>query len=124
MATNVKIIHSRDFIRAKPDGKLDYNEMKELLMAIVDESKSLVNFEVVLDTRKADSKLSMFDFFMLAIDLTKIHHFVGRKIAIICPTERFDNANFFAQVANYRGSRVRAFISFEDAIEWIIAEIA
>jgi hypothetical protein len=41
---------------------------------------------------------------------------------VLCPLEKFDNARFFALCAENRGVNVHAFTSYEDAMEWLIAE--
>jgi len=56
----------------------------------------------------------------LAAELSKIFQPYNRKIAVLCPVERFDDAAFFALCAENRGFRVKAFTSFEDAIDWLI----
>jgi hypothetical protein len=45
-----------------------------------------------------------------------------RKTAVLCPRERFDNAKLFSLLAGNRGFRqFRAFLSYEDAMEWLLA---
>ena len=45
-----------------------------------------------------------------------------RKTAVLCPRERFDNARFFSLLAASHGFRgVRAFLAYEDAMEWLLA---
>jgi hypothetical protein len=39
---------------------------------------------------------------------------------VLCPLERFDHSRFFALCAENRGFDVRAFVSYEDAMEWLI----
>ena len=45
-----------------------------------------------------------------------------RKTAVLCPRERFDNAKFFSLLAGSHGFRhIRAFLNYEDAMEWLLA---
>jgi hypothetical protein len=50
-------------------------------------------------------------------EMSRVH-----KTAVLCPHERFDHARFFAMCAERRGFNIRAFLSYEDAMEWLIAD--
>ena len=68
--------------------------------------------------------MSVTDLWYLAEALSTLRGAFNSKTAVLCPTERFDSAEFFALCAQNRGLRVQAFRSFEDAIEWFIADWA
>ncbi|MGD0878661.1 MAG: hypothetical protein ABSA01_11000 [Anaerolineales bacterium] len=121
MATNMRIIHAADFIKVTPDGKLNLDESRKLLIEIASAPVPLVNYEIIIDTRKAQAAMSITDLWYLAAELSKLHKSFSRKTAVLCPLEKFDQAGFFALCAQNRGFQVRAFTSFEDAIEWLIA---
>jgi hypothetical protein len=120
MPIDIRIIHAHDFIKATPEGHLDLEESKRLLILIASASTSLGDHEIILDTRKVQSEMSVKDLWHLAAELDNIRRDSSRKTAIICPLERFDHAGFFALFAQKKGFRVRAFISFEDAINWLM----
>ena len=123
MPTNIRIIYAHDFIKATPEGHLDLEESKKLLMEIASASAGLADYEIILDTRKAQIEMSATDLWYMASELSKHRSTFSRhKMAVLCPLERFDQAEFFALCAKNRGFQVRAFTSFEDAIEWLIAE--
>jgi hypothetical protein len=123
MPTNIRIIHAHDFIKATPEGELDFATTKKLLMEIVSASAPLGEYDIVLDTRKAQSVLSVTDLWYLAAELGKLREPFSRpvKTAVLCPLIRFDLAEFFALCAKNRGFNVKAFSSLEDSIEWMIA---
>jgi hypothetical protein len=121
MPTNIKIIHAHEFIKATPEGELSLDKMKELLIEVASAEAPSFDYEVILDTRKAQSRLSITDLWYLAAELSNLRQAFSRKTAVLCPLERFDYAGFFALCAQNRGFRVSAFTSFEDAIEWLIA---
>jgi len=121
MATNIRIIHARDFIKATPDGRLDLQESKKLLMEIASASAPSADHQIILDTRKAQLEMSASDLWYLAAELSNLRKAFSRKTAVLCPLTQFDEAEFFALCAQNRGFRVRAFTSFEDAIEWLVA---
>ena len=124
MPTNIRIIQSNDFIKATPEGQFDLEKSKKLLMEIATASVSLVDYEIILDTRKAHSKMSPTDLWYLAVELSNLRRAFSRRTAVLCPVERFDNAEFFALCAQNRGLQLSTFTSFEDAIEWLTADRA
>jgi hypothetical protein len=121
MPTNIKIIHARDFVTARPGGILDLEASEKLLADIASASTSLDSFQVLLDTRRALAVLSTGDLWRLAQKLTQGHVSALHKTAVLCPSERFDHARFFSAIcAEGRGLNIRAFLSYEDAMEWLI----
>ncbi|MGO9307587.1 MAG: hypothetical protein ACLQDL_01025 [Spirochaetia bacterium] len=122
MATNIRIIHARDFIRATPEGALDREQSAQLLRAVATAASSQVDHEIILDTRHAQLDLSITDLWYLAQDLAALGKGFSRKTAVLCPLEKFDLAGFFALCAQNRGLPVKAFTSFEEAFEWLVAD--
>lgn len=120
MPATIRIIHATDFIKATAAGELDLEESARLLAEIVS-ATDLVDYELVVDTRKAHSSMSVTDLWYLAAQIGKAGKNLPRKTAVLCPRERFDHAAFFALCAQNRGFNVRAFTSFEDAMEWLIS---
>jgi hypothetical protein len=99
MATNIRIIHARDFIRLTPEGQLDLEKSKKLLKEIVSASSSLVDYHIILDTRKAEVEISVSELWYLAAEISKFPKVFSRKTAILCPIEGFDQAKFLALCA-------------------------
>jgi hypothetical protein len=120
MPTNIRVIHAHEFIKATPDGQLDLEKAKKLLMEIASASAPLVDYEIFLDMRRAQSGLSVSDLWDLAAELSNLGKAFLRKTAVLCPVEQFDHASFFALCAKNRGFQISAFTSFEGAIEWLI----
>jgi hypothetical protein len=120
MPTDIRIIHAHEFVRATADGELDFETSKKALVEIALATAHLVDSEILLDTRKAKSRMSVTDLWYLAAGLSTLGKAFFRKTAVLCPVERFDYAEFFALCADNRGLRVQAFKSFEDAIDWLI----
>lgn len=124
MPTNIRVIHARDFIRATPEGHLDLEESRRLLEEIASAAGTLVNYEILLDTRNAQTSMSVTDLWHLCAELGRLGGTFRRKTAILCKLDRIDQAEFFALCAENRGFRIAAFTSFEDAIEWLISNEA
>jgi hypothetical protein len=122
MPTNIKIINAQDFVRAAPRGQFDFEMTKNLLMEIASAATSLADFEIIIDTRNAQATLSATDLWYLACELSNLRKtFFHRKTAVLCPLDRFDQAAFFALCAQNEGFQVKAFASYEDAMEWLLA---
>ncbi len=122
MSSIIRVIRARDLIKANPEGPFDVEKYKQLLMDIASAAAPLGDYEILLDTRKAHVDISKADLFFLASELCKRPDMFARKTAGLCPLERFDHAGFFALCAENRGCQVKAFTSFEDAIEWLTAD--
>jgi hypothetical protein len=122
MPTNIKIIHAHDFIKATPEGHLDFEESKKLLVEIASVSVPLIDYEIILDARKVQAVMSAAQLWDLARELIKYRATFSRKTAVLCPLEGFDYAVFFANCARERGFKVSVFTSLDDAIEWLTAD--
>jgi hypothetical protein len=121
MPATIKIIHATDFIKATAEGEIDLEESKRLLVEFVS-TTNLVDYELIMDTRKAHSSMSVTNLWYLAAEISKAGKNLPRKTAILCPRERFDHVAFFALCAQNRGFNVRAFTGYEDAMEWLISD--
>jgi len=121
MSTNIRIIHAHDFVRATPEGMLDLKLSKKLLIELASATASLVDYDIILDTRKTQVVMSVPDLWYLASELSNFGKAFSRKTAVLCPFERFDDAAFFALCAQNRGFLVHAFADFEHAIDWLTA---
>jgi hypothetical protein len=122
MPTNIKIIHAHDFIKATPEGQLDFEESKKLLIEIAAASVALVEYEIILDARKVQAVMSATKLWDLAHELIKYRTTFSRKTAVLCPLDGFDYAVFFANCARERGFKFGVFTSLDDAIDWLTAE--
>jgi hypothetical protein len=122
MPTNIRIIHAHEFILATPEGELDREKTRKLLMEIASAAASLADYEIILDFRKAECTMSATDLWYLVADLGNLRQAFSRKTAVLCPLGRCDHAEFFALCAQNRGFHVRAFSAFEEAIEWLVAD--
>lgn len=125
MPANVRIIHAQEFIKANPEGQLDLEESTKMLIEVASVSAPLAYYDIILDTRKTQSKMSEADLWFLASELSNYFSKAfsrTQRTAVLCPLEQFDNAKFFALCAKNRGFQVKAFTSFEEAYEWLIAD--
>ncbi len=123
MPANIRIVHAHDFLKATAEARLDLEASKKLLIEVAAASATLPDYHIILDTRKAQSGMSVTDLWYLAAELSKDFRKASRtpKMAVLCPLERFNHAEFFALCAHNRGFRVSAFTSFEEAYEWLVS---
>lgn len=119
MARKVRIINCRDFVSAKPGGLLNLEESEQLLREVVKASGPLEEFDILVDTRDAESVLSATDLWYLADRLRRHPRTFAGRTAILCPNERFDHAAFFALCAENQGIDMQAFTSYEEAMTWL-----
>ena len=120
MPTNVKIIHAGDLVRARPEGEAYLEDAEQLIRDIAAAGAGLEDFEVLVDTRRVSGTLSATDLWNLAEKLAKYRSSFARRTAVLCPLEKFDHSRFFALCAENRGFSIRAFTSYEEAMEWLI----
>lgn len=122
MTTNVRVIHPSDFLRARADGRVDLDMGKSLLERVAEAAAPLERFEVLIDIRDAVGRLTPDEVHELAGSLIRFRDTFLHKTAVLCPRERFDNARFFSLLAaSYGFNCIRAFLSYEDAMEWLMA---
>lgn len=119
MAVILKVIRGRDFIQSASEEVLDLESSKKMLVTIASEAVSPPHFNILLDLRYNQWRLSSHDIYILAQELAGTKEFVGDKIAVLTlPGANFDHAEFFELCAQNRGANVQAFTNFEDAIQW------
>jgi len=119
MPTDIRIISACDFVRATAYGEFDFEMSKQALIEVASATTHLVNCRILLDTRKAQIEIPVAGLWHLARELSNLGKAFYRRTAVLCPTERFDDAAFFALCGQNRGFRMQAFTSFEDAIDWL-----
>jgi len=120
MPTQIKIIRASEFIIATPQGQVDLEKSKQLLVKIALASATLSAHEILLDIRKSGQELSAIDLWQLAAELSDRRTVFAGKIAILCQLNHSNLADFFALCAQNRGFPVKAFTSYEQAVEWLI----
>ncbi len=120
MPVDIKIISPDDFIRTTVDGELDLKSSRELIMELAGLIRPPDDCHVLIDTRKANAKLCPSDLFYIGDAVASYPTLARSKTAILSSMGEADNAKFVELVAQNRGARLKAFTSFEDAINWLI----
>jgi hypothetical protein len=121
MSTSVRVIRPPDFLRARTDGQVDLGMAKSLLARVAEAAAPLDEYDILIDIRDVVGQLTPDEVSELAGSLDQFRRAFLRKTALLCPRERFDNAKLFSLLAGSHGFRhVRAFLSYEDAMEWLL----
>jgi hypothetical protein len=120
MATDIRVIKAGDFLRVTSGGVIDLESSKQVLTGIAEVAQALHEYSILIDMRQARPELTITDLWYLAAELDNHRRAFSGKTAVLCPLEGFDNAGFFALAASNRGHTVKAFISFEEAFDWLV----
>lgn len=122
MPVNIKIIRPSDFIHATMDGALDLFTSIQSLSDIASMIETPGEFQLLIDTRQAQVKLSTVDLFELGVAVARYRAVARSKTALLTAMNGAQHAQFFELVARNRGAFLKAFTSFEDAITWLTME--
>jgi hypothetical protein len=121
MDLNIRLIHSRDFIKLTPTGELDLKASKRLLLEIARENASPGQYDILIDHRQATAHLSLTDVTELVQVMIEHRESFRSRLAILTrPEATLELAKFLVLYAGNRGFRVRAFRDFEDAMNWLM----
>jgi hypothetical protein len=122
MSTTVCVVRPPDFLRARADGRVDLEMGKQLLADVARAAEPMEGYEVLIDIRDVIGQLTPDEVHELAGSLIHFRSIFLHKTAVLSPRERFDNARFFSLLAaSYGFRRIRAFLTYEDAMEWLLA---
>jgi hypothetical protein len=119
MVTHIKIIPANDLIKARAEGELDFEGSKRLFKELALAGSASADYQILLDARKVQPRMSVTDLWYLAIELRNLLKSFSKKMALLYRLEPCNQAEFFTLCAKNRGFKIRAFTSFEEAIEWL-----
>ena len=120
MPVNVKIIHTKDFIKTTATGVLDFEASKQSILDIASQITQPGEYDVLMDNRAAEATLSTTDLYELGQSLAEHPALHQSKMGILVPERAMEQAAFFENVAANRGVRIKAFTNFEEAITWLV----
>ena len=123
MPAKVKVIRARDFLQMTPDDEVDYENSKQLLLEVAHARRPPADFDVLIDLRRVQLRMTTADIYYLAAELEKHRNTFKEKVGIlVLPGDTFNLAEFFELCARNRGFNVQAFTNYEDAIHWLFVE--
>jgi len=124
MPVNIKVIHTKDFIKTTVTGVLDFAASKQALLDIASQIEQPGQYEILVDIREAETVLSVVDIFELGQALAAHPSLSRSKIALLTPMNDAEQARFLETVTGNRGVRAKVFTAFEEAITWLVMQEA
>jgi len=120
MPVNIKIIHTKDFVKTTTTGVLDFEASQQAIVEIAARIRQPGEFNVLVDNRQAESLLSIGDLYELGKALAGHRALVRSRVALLVPPQELRQALFFEDVAANRGVNIKVFADFEQAITWLM----
>ncbi len=122
MAIKIKVITGTDFLEVTPDGVINLETSRQILVKIARTEQSPVDYELLVDFRDTQNRLSILDVYRLAAELVNHGDTFRRKAALlVLPGINFDHASFFETCAHNRGFAAHAFTDYEKAMRWLLS---
>lgn len=120
MDLNVRIIHHKDFLIMAPDGEVDLERSKQILLRLASVNNPPNNYAVLIDLRGTTNKLTVVGITQLVAFMVDNRSSFRNKLAVLAPGgPQFQSAEFMELYAHNRGFQVGAFDNFEAAILWL-----
>ncbi len=124
MDLNIRLIHSREFLRTTPEGELDLDTSKQILLKLARENTAPRQYDMLIDIRQMTGKLTIADVTELVNVMIEHRDSFRSKLAILAPPEAtLEVAKFMELYAGNRGFQVAAFRDFEEAMNWLMTSI-
>lgn len=117
MTTALKVARVREFIRVTAQGKHSLSTGREAIRDVAAAVQAEAG--LLIDVRDAASHLPLAEIRLLVDEFAGIGLGSGRKTAMLCTEDRYENVKFFAVSARSMGFDVHAFTSFEEACNWL-----
>jgi hypothetical protein len=124
MPVNIKVIHTKDFIKTTATGVIDFAASRQALLDIASQVEQPGEYEILVDTREAEIVLSVVDIIELGNALAAHPSLRRSKIAILTSMSDVKQANFLETAIVNRAVRAKAFTGFEEAITWLVMQEA
>ncbi|HMA76983.1 MAG TPA: hypothetical protein VKO43_06725 [Candidatus Krumholzibacteriaceae bacterium] len=119
MSPKIKLIRSVEYLHSSPEGEIDMEKSKQFLAELAKAKRPPADYDIILDLRRAQVKLSTTDIWYLAAELMKYKNTFRDKLALlVLPGLDFDRAEFFELCSKNRGYNVDVFTNYENAIQW------
>jgi hypothetical protein len=124
MPVNIKVIRTKDFVKTTVTGVLDFAVSEQALLDIASQIEQPGEYEILVDTREAETVLSVVDIVELSEALAAHPSLRRSKIALLTSMIDANQANFLETTAANRAVRAKAFTDFEQAITWLVMQEA
>lgn len=119
MPTIITVIRAQDFLRMTPEKTLNYEESAKLFNDLSTVPDLKRDYQIILDTRKIETVMATVDLFNLAHKLLDHGLAFKQRTAVLCQPEQLEGARFFEALSQNQGYELRAFVSYEEAVDWL-----
>ena len=120
MPVKIKIIRAREFMQISPEDDFDLKAAKHMLPKVAAARRPPADYEILIDMRRAQWRLTMSDMWELVESLAEHDDAFKDKIALLAlPGQNFNRAEMLELCARGAGYQLEAFTSFENAIHWL-----
>jgi hypothetical protein len=126
MRNRHRVIRGKSIIVASAEGSLDLAASKSAIREITADPEYSEYYEVLLDLRNVDCKLSITDIYEIVTWMAFPEPALPtrKKIAVLMQAgESFDHAGFLDHCANNRGLLIHSFTEEKAAIAWLDADV-
>ena len=120
MDLNIRILHHKDVIITVPNGEVDLEKSKQILLKLATLAAPPNDYGVLVDYREVTNPLTVNGMAQLVSIMVNHRDSFQSKLAILTqPGFRLDLAKFMELHAQNRGLKIAAFDSFESAMLWL-----
>ena len=120
MTVDIRVVRANDFIRTTPRGDLNLEASCKVIQDLSTVLKYTNHFHVLIDVRDTTVNLSMSELFFLGNAVASSPRLVQSKTAVLGNIGQPEKDQFFELVARNRGANLKAFTSFEEAVNWLV----
>ena len=121
MPHELHVIHAGEFIRADPQGTLDMQQSRRILLELATALVERGVDRAILDVRRTrmNPPATYAQLYELARAFRQAGFGERHRLAVLHPLNRVDKAEFFAGCMSGGDWNAAAFDNFEDAFDWL-----
>jgi hypothetical protein len=113
------VIRFREFVKLDGHGHLDMEASHAALSQLAQLCRKRCIECSLLDGRDMQTGLTPGEIAALVRDLAEMGFTRNQRIALLHRGDQSQRAGLFALIGNLRGWKIRTFVSFEEAIDWL-----
>jgi hypothetical protein len=115
----LQVIRFREFVKLDAHGHLDMEASHAALSRLAQLCRKRRIECSLLDGRDIQTGLTPGEMAALIRDLAEMGFTRNQRIALLHRGDQSPRAGLFALIGHLRGWKIRAFVSFEEAIDWL-----
>ena len=119
LSMELHVIRFREFVRLDAHGRLDMEQSHAALSQLAQLCRKRGIECSLLDGRDIQTGLTPDEIAALVRDLAEMGFNRNQRIALLHRGDQHRRAALFALIGKLRGWKIRAFASFEEAVDWL-----